>query len=100
MSETSSAASLGNYSEDAGPAAAHQQGYRFLLELIPKMTPSLAHSTPFRSRRSLAKGDELSSRRPRVGDRKRYRNRSGTQDVAMGPRQNSGIRRPEPEVTL
>src|SRR5437868_6419313 len=37
------------------PTAAHQQGYRFLLELIRKMTPSLAHSTPFRSRRSLAK---------------------------------------------
>src|SRR5258708_37844526 len=34
------------------PTAAHQQGYRFLLELIRKMTPSLAHSTPFRSRRS------------------------------------------------
>jgi hypothetical protein len=28
---------------------------RFLLELIRKMTPSLARSTPFRSRRSLAK---------------------------------------------
>jgi hypothetical protein len=37
------------------PTAAHQQGYRFLVELIRKMTPSLAHSTPFRSRRSLAK---------------------------------------------
>src|SRR6476659_8139311 len=37
------------------PTAAHQQGYRFLLELIRKMSPSLAHSTPFRSRRSLAK---------------------------------------------
>src|SRR6516165_844436 len=37
------------------PIAAHQQGYRFPLELIRKMTPSLAHSTPFRSRRSLAK---------------------------------------------
>src|SRR5207253_9855036 len=37
------------------PTAAHQQGDRFLLELIRKMTPSLAHSTPFRSRRSLAK---------------------------------------------
>src|SRR6516162_10554580 len=37
------------------PTAAHQQGYRFALELIRKMTPSLAHSTPFRSRRSLAK---------------------------------------------
>src|SRR6516164_1214774 len=37
------------------PTAAHQQGYRFPLELIRKMTPSLAHSTPFRSRRSLAK---------------------------------------------
>jgi len=32
-----------------------QQGDRFPLELIRKMTPSLAHSTPFRSRRSLAK---------------------------------------------
>src|SRR6266446_4219939 len=29
------------------PTAAHQQGYRFLLELIRKMTPSLAHLTPF-----------------------------------------------------
>src|SRR5215472_2010163 len=37
------------------PTATHQQGYRFPLELIRKMTPSLAHSTPFRSRRSLAK---------------------------------------------
>src|SRR5205807_595126 len=37
------------------PTAAHQQGDRFLLELIRKMTPSLAHSTPFCSRRSLAK---------------------------------------------
>src|SRR5262249_57078435 len=37
------------------PTAAHQQGYRFLLELIRKITPSLAHSTPFRSRPSLAK---------------------------------------------
>ena len=37
------------------PTAAHQQGYRFPLELIRKMTRSLAHSTPFRSRRSLAK---------------------------------------------
>src|SRR6516162_7896409 len=37
------------------PTAAHQQSYRFLLELIRKMTTSLAHSTPFRSRRSLAK---------------------------------------------
>src|SRR5215813_3857222 len=37
------------------PTAAHQQGYRFPLELIRKMTPSLAHSTPFRSHRSLAK---------------------------------------------
>src|SRR6516225_1252613 len=37
------------------PTAAPQQGYRFPLELIRKMTPSLAHSTPFRSRRSLAK---------------------------------------------
>src|ERR1700756_1436639 len=37
------------------PTAAHQQGYRFPLELIRKMTPSLAHSTPFRSRWSLAK---------------------------------------------
>src|SRR5436190_21453775 len=37
------------------PTAAHQQGYRPLLELIRKMTPSLAHSTPFRSRRSLTK---------------------------------------------
>jgi hypothetical protein len=33
------------------PTAAHQQGYRLPLELIRKMTPSLAHSTPFRSRR-------------------------------------------------
>src|ERR1700738_2220474 len=36
------------------PTAAHQQGYRFLLELIRKMTPSPAHLTAFRSRRSLA----------------------------------------------
>src|SRR5262245_51895586 len=37
------------------PTAAHQQSHRFPLELIRKMTPFLAHSTPFRSRRSLAK---------------------------------------------
>src|SRR5262249_46818019 len=37
------------------PTTAHQQRHRFPLELIGKMTPSLAHSTPFRSRRSLAK---------------------------------------------
>src|SRR5215472_1859963 len=37
------------------PTAAYQQGYRFPLELIGKMTPSLAHSTPFHSPRSLAK---------------------------------------------
>src|SRR5262249_24746244 len=37
------------------PTAAHQQSHRFPLELIRKMTPLLAHSTPFRSRRSLAK---------------------------------------------
>src|SRR5215471_10288190 len=42
------------------PTAAHQQGYRFPLELIRKMTPSLAHSTPFRSRRSLAKVSTIS----------------------------------------
>src|SRR5262249_35417798 len=56
------------------PTAAHQQGYRFPLELIRKMTPSLAHSTPFRSHRSLAKvstnsreaqSSFLSPRRPR-----------------------------------
>src|SRR5215813_6961284 len=37
------------------PTAANQQGYSFPLELIRKMTPSLAHSTPFRSSWSLAK---------------------------------------------
>src|SRR5215472_1602059 len=47
------------------PTAAHQQGYRFPLELIRKMTPSLAHSTPFRSRRSLAKVS-TNSREPQL----------------------------------
>jgi len=37
------------------PTAAHQPGCHFPLELIRKMTPSPAHTTPFRSRRSLAK---------------------------------------------
>src|ERR1700730_17335537 len=37
------------------PTTAHQQAYRFLLELVGKMTPYLAHSTPFHTRRSLAK---------------------------------------------
>ena len=49
------AASRGDAQLACDPAqratAAHQQGYRFPLELIRKMTPSLAHSTPFRSRR-------------------------------------------------
>src|SRR3954452_14691685 len=40
---------------DQRPTAARQQGDRLHLELIRKMTPFLAHSTPFRSRRSLAK---------------------------------------------
>src|SRR4051794_6769498 len=40
---------------DQRPTAARQQGDRLRLELIRKMTPFLAHSTPSRSRRSLAK---------------------------------------------
>src|SRR6478736_6731022 len=40
---------------DQRPTAARQQGNRLRLELIRKMTPFLAHSTPSRSRRSLAK---------------------------------------------
>src|SRR3954447_4782808 len=40
---------------DQRPTAARQQGDRLHLELIRKMTPFLAHSTPSRSRRSLAK---------------------------------------------
>src|SRR3954468_7696845 len=40
---------------DQRPTAARQQGDRLPLELIRKMTPFLTHSTPFRSRRSLAK---------------------------------------------
>jgi hypothetical protein len=40
------------------PTAAHQQGYRFPLELTGKMTPSLAHSTPFRSRCSSTNSGE------------------------------------------
>src|SRR3954447_24042101 len=40
---------------DQRPTAARQQGDRLPLELIRKMTPFLIHSTPFRSRRSLAK---------------------------------------------
>src|SRR5438477_8107813 len=41
------------------PTAAHQQSYRFPLELIGKMTSSLAHSTPFRSRWSLARWEDV-----------------------------------------
>jgi Transposase DDE domain group 1 len=37
------------------PTAARQQGDCFSLKLIGELPPSLAHSTPFRSRRSLAK---------------------------------------------
>src|SRR3954452_22377132 len=40
---------------DQRPTAARQQGDRLHLELIRKMTPFLAHSTPSRSPRSLAK---------------------------------------------
>src|SRR3954471_146888 len=40
---------------DQRPTAARQQGDRLRLELIRKMTPFLAHSTPSRSPRSLAK---------------------------------------------
>src|SRR3954463_6411748 len=40
---------------DQRPTAARQQGDRLPLELNRKMTPFLTHSTPFRSRRSLAK---------------------------------------------
>jgi hypothetical protein len=42
-------------SESVADIPRNTQGYRFPLELIRKMTPSLAHSTPFRSRRSLPK---------------------------------------------
>src|SRR5262245_41924732 len=41
-------------------AAAHQQGYRLSLELIGELPPSLAHSTPFCSLRSLAKVSTIS----------------------------------------
>src|SRR4051795_10701387 len=40
---------------DQRPTAARQQGDRLHLELIRKMTPFLAHLTPSRSPRSLAK---------------------------------------------
>src|SRR5215469_15538848 len=50
------------------PTAAHQQGHRFSLELIRKMTTSLAHSTPLRSRRSLAKVS-TNSGEPHTGHR-------------------------------
>src|SRR3954465_8962232 len=40
---------------DQRPTAARQQGDRLHLELIRKMTPFLAHSTPSRSPWSLAK---------------------------------------------
>src|SRR5215218_1072801 len=40
---------------DQRPTAARQQGDRLRLELIRIMTPFLAHSTPSRSPRSLAK---------------------------------------------
>src|SRR4051794_15354028 len=40
---------------DQRPTAARQQGDRLPLELIRKVTPFLAHSTPSRSCRSLAK---------------------------------------------
>src|SRR4051812_40737611 len=45
---------------DQRPAAAHQQGDRLSLELIGELTPALAHSTPFRSRWSLAKVSTIS----------------------------------------
>src|SRR5215813_15081077 len=45
---------------DQRAAAAHQQGDRLSLELIGELTPSLAHSTPFRSLRSLAKVSTIS----------------------------------------
>src|SRR3954471_14268801 len=62
---------------DQRPTAARQQGDRLHLELIRKMTPFLAHSTPSRSPRSLAKvstnsgeahagGAESSPRLPRA----------------------------------
>src|ERR1700730_14736622 len=41
------------------PTAAPQQGNRLPLELIRKLTTALAHSTPFRSPRSLAKGPPI-----------------------------------------
>jgi hypothetical protein len=50
---------------DQRPAAAHQQGYRLSLELIGELTPSLAHSTPFRSLWSLAKVS-TNSREPQL----------------------------------
>jgi hypothetical protein len=40
---------------DQRPTAARQQGNRLSLELISELTPSLGHSTPFRSHQSLAK---------------------------------------------
>ncbi len=40
---------------DQPPTAARQQGDRLRLELIPKVTPFLTHSTPFRSSRRLPK---------------------------------------------
>src|SRR3954466_6192404 len=40
---------------DQRPTAARQQGDRLRLELIPKVTPFLTHSTPSRSSRRLPK---------------------------------------------
>src|SRR6202047_5586659 len=44
------------------PTAARQQGNRLPLELIRKLTTALAHSTPFRSPRRLAKGPPIRGR--------------------------------------
>src|ERR1700732_5098559 len=44
------------------PTAARQLGNRLPLELIRKLTTALAHSTPFRSPRSLAKGPPIRGR--------------------------------------
>src|SRR3954447_2364025 len=55
---------------DQRPTAARQQGDRLHLELIRKMTPFLAHSTPSRSPRSLAKVSTNSGEAHRVRARR------------------------------
>src|SRR3954454_22889635 len=64
---------------DQRPTAARQQGGCLPLELIRKMTPFLTHSTPFRSRRSLAKMSTNSGEAQKLLDGLFYLVRTGCQ---------------------